>query len=433
MNQTLRLVTPPDIVHPAYPGPSAETEQEPMALGVQSDFYRIRRLPPYVFEEVNRLKARLRAEGADVIDFGMGNPDMPTAPHIVDKLVEVARNPKAHGYSTSRGLPGLRKAMAGYYQRRFDVKLDPDSEVVVTLGSKEGFANLAQAITAPGDVILCPNPAYPIHAFGFLMAGGVIRHVKAPTPEEYLANVSKAVQHSVPPPIAMIVSYPSNPTAQWVGLDFYKEVIALAKKHDLLVLSDVAYSEIYFEDNPPPSILQVEGARERAVEINSLSKTYAMAGWRIGMVVGNARLCAALMRVKSYLDYGAFTPIQVAAAAALNGPQDCVDDIRSTYKSRRDVLVQSMGRAGWEIPPPPASMFAWAPIPEPFREMGSIEFAKMLIERAHVAVAPGAAFGEHGEGFVRIGLVENEQRIRQAARNVKMLLSKGPPGQGGSG
>jgi alanine-synthesizing transaminase len=433
MNLPLRLVGAPEIGHPAYPGPAAEGEQEPMSPNPASDFHRIRRLPPYVFEEVNRLKARLRAQGADVIDFGMGNPDMPTAPHIVEKLVEVARDPRSHGYSTSRGIPGLRKAMANYYQRRFDVKLDPDSEVVVTLGSKEGFANLAQAITAPGDVILCPNPAYPIHAFGFLMAGGVIRHIPAPTPEAYLAGVSRAVQHSVPPPIAIVVSYPSNPTAQWVGLDFYREVIRLAQKHDLLVLSDVAYSEIYFDDNPPPSILQVEGARERAVEINSLSKTYAMAGWRIGMVVGSPRLCAALMRVKSYLDYGAFTPIQVAAAAALNGPQDCVDDIRRTYKSRRDVLVSSMARAGWDIPSPPASMFAWAAIPEPFRHMGSMEFAKLLIEEAHVAVAPGAGFGEHGEGFVRIGLVENEQRIRQAARNVKAMLSKGPPPQEGTG
>ncbi|HWE47209.1 MAG TPA: LL-diaminopimelate aminotransferase [Caulobacteraceae bacterium] len=388
------------------------------------DFYRVNRLPPYVFEEVNRLKARLRAEGADVIDFGMGNPDMPTPEHIVDKLVESARNPDAHGYSVSRGIVGLRRAMAGYYARRFGVKLDPDREVVVTLGSKEGFANLAQAITAPGDVVLCPNPAYPIHAFGFLIAGGVVRHVPALTPEQYLAGLDEAARNSSPPARAVVVSYPSNPTAQWVGLDFYREIIRIAQAHDLLVLSDVAYSEIYFDNNPPPSILQVEGARERAVEINSLSKTYAMAGWRIGMVVGNARLCAALMRVKSYLDYGAFTPIQVAATAALNGPQDCVDEIRATYRSRRDVLVEAMGRAGWAIPSPPASMFAWAPLPERFNNMGSVEFAKMLMEEAHVAVAPGAAFGEGGEGFVRIGLVENEHRIRQAARNVKALIAR---------
>ena len=390
-------------------------------------FHSIRRLPPYVFEEVNRIKARLRAQGADVIDFGMGNPDMPTPPHIVEKLVEVARNPDAHGYSASKGIPGLRKAMAGYYGRRYGVTLNPDTEVVVTLGSKEGFANLAQAITAPGDVIIAPNPAYPIHAFGFLMAGGVIRHVPALSPEQYLSGISKAVRHSVPKPIAMVVSYPSNPTAQWVDLDFYKEVIRLAEMHDLLVLSDVAYSEIYFENNPPPSILQVQGAKDRAVEINSLSKTFAMAGWRVGMVVGNERLCAALARVKSYLDYGAFTPIQVAAAAALNGPEDCVREIRETYRKRRDVLVESLGRAGWEIPPPTASMFAWAPLPEKFREMGSMAFAKLLIEEAHVAVAPGLGFGEYGEGYVRIGLVENEQRIRQAARNIKALLAKGPP------
>ncbi len=325
------------------------------------DFHRIRRLPPYVFEEVNRLKARLRSEGVDIIDFGMGNPDMPTPSHIVDKLIETAKDPKSGRYSASKGILGLRKAMAGYYLNRFGVKLDPATEVIATLGSKEGFANLAQALTAPGDVIICPNPAYPIHAYGFIMAGGVIRHVPALSPEEYLAGVSRAVRHSAPPASVLIVSYPSNPTAQWVDLDFYKDAIALARKHDMLVLSDIAYSEIYFENNPPPSILQVDGARDIAVEVNSLSKTYAMAGWRVGMVVGNARMCAALARVKSYLDYGAFTPIQVAATAALNGPQDCVAEIRATYKSRRDVLVSSMARAGWDIPSPAASMFAWAP------------------------------------------------------------------------
>jgi alanine-synthesizing transaminase len=391
---------------------------------MNTDFHRIRRLPPYVFEEVNRLKAKLRAEGVDIIDFGMGNPDMPTPKHIVDKLIETVKRPKTHGYSASKGIPGLRRAMAGYYDRRFGVSLNPDSEVVVTLGSKEGFANLAQALTAPGDVIICPNPAYPIHAYGFIMAGGVIRHVPALTPEEYLSGISRAVKHSAPPPSVLILSYPSNPTAQWVDLDFYKDAVALAKKHDMLVLSDIAYSEIYFDDNPPPSLLQVDGAKDIAVEVNSLSKTYAMAGWRVGMVVGNARMCAALARVKSYLDYGAFTPIQVAATAALNGPQDCVAAIRETYKSRRDVLVQSMGRAGWDIPAPPASMFAWAPIPEAYREAGSMLFSKLLIEEAGVAVAPGVGFGEYGEGYVRIGLVENEHRIRQAARNVKKFLQQ---------
>ena len=390
---------------------------------MNNDFHRIRRLPPYVFEEVNRLKAGLRAKGVDIIDFGMGNPDMPTPRHIVDKLVETVKRPKTHGYSASKGIPGLRRALAGYYDRRFGVKLNPETEVVATLGSKEGFANLAQALTAPGDVIICPNPAYPIHAYGFIMAGGVIRHVPALSPEDYLSGISRAVKHSVPPPSVLIVSYPSNPTAQWVDLDFYKDVIALAKKHDMLVLSDIAYSEIYFDDNPPPSILQVDGAMDIAVEVNSLSKTYAMAGWRVGMVVGNARICAALARVKSYLDYGAFTPIQVAAAAALNGPQDCVDEIRAIYKGRRDTLVKAMGQAGWDIPAPPASMFAWAPIPEAHREGGSLLFAKRLMEEAGVAVAPGVGFGEYGEGFVRIGLVENEHRIRQAARNVKKFLS----------
>ena len=388
------------------------------------DFHRIRRLPPYVFEEVNRLKAGLRAKGVDIIDFGMGNPDMPTPQHIVDKLIETVQKPKAHGYSASKGVIGLRRAMAGYYDRRFGVKLNPETEVVATLGSKEGFANLAQALTAPGDVIICPNPAYPIHAYGFIMAGGVIRHVQALSPEEYLSGISRAVKHSVPPPSVLIVSYPSNPTAQWVDLDFYKDVIALAKKHDMLVISDIAYSEIYFDNNPPPSILQVDGAMDIAVEVNSLSKTYAMAGWRVGMVVGNARICAALARVKSYLDYGAFTPIQIAAAAALNGPQDCVEEIRNTYKSRRDVLVRSMKQAGWDIPSPPASMFAWAPIPEEFKQAGSMLFSKLLIEEAGVAVAPGVGFGEYGEGFVRIGLVENEHRIRQAARNVKKFLAQ---------
>jgi alanine-synthesizing transaminase len=389
---------------------------------MNNEFHRIQRLPPYVLQEVDRLKARLRGEGVDIIDFGMGNPDMPTPAHIVDKLCETARKPKAHRYSASKGIAGLRKAMAGYYGRRFGVKLDPDTEVIATIGSKEGFANLAQAITGPGDVVIAPNPAYPIHAYGFIMAGGAIRHVPALSPEEYLSGISKAVADLAPPPIAVVVSYPSNPTAQWVDLDFYKEVVALARRHDLLVLSDVAYSEIYFENNPPPSILQIDGAKEIAVEVNSLSKTYAMPGWRVGMVVGNERLCAALARVKSYLDYGAFTPIQVAAAAALNGPQDCVEEHRRIYKSRRDVLVESMGRAGWEIPPPPASMFAWAPVPEPFRKAGSLMFSKLLIEHAEVAVSPGVGFGEHGEGFVRVGLVENEHRIRQAARNVKKFL-----------
>jgi len=390
---------------------------------MQSEFHRIKRLPPYIFEEVNRLKAQTRASGEDIIDFGMDNPDMPTPKHIVDKLVEAARDPRSNRYSASRGIKGLRRAMAAYYQRRFGVALDPDSEVIAALGSKEGFANLAQAITAPGDVVLVPNPAYPIHAYGFIMAGAAIRHVPATSPEEYLSLIGHATRHSVPSPVALVVNYPSNPTAQVVGLDFYKEVVAFAKKHEIWVLSDLAYADIYFGDEPPPSILQIDGAKDIAIEFQSLSKTYAMPGWRMGFAAGNQRLIAALARIKSYLDYGAYTPIQVAAAAALNGPQECADEIRATYRARRDVLVESFARAGWDIPSPLASMFAWAPVPEKYREAGSMEFAKQLLIHAKVAVSPGIGFGEYGEGYVRIALVENEHRIRQAARNVKKFLS----------
>ena len=388
-----------------------------------TQFYRISRLPPYVFEQVNKLKAEARARGEDIIDFGMGNPDMPTPQHIVDKLIETARDPRANRYSASRGIKGLRRAMAGYYQRRFGVTLDPETEVIATLGSKEGFANLAQAITAPGDVVLVPNPAYPIHAFGFILAGAAIRHVPAQTPEEFLSRTALAIKHSSPSPLALVVNYPSNPTAQMVGLDFYKEVVELAKRHTMWVLSDLAYADTYFDDaNKPPSILQIEGAKDLAIEFQSLSKTYAMPGWRMGFAAGNKTLIAALGRIKSYLDYGAYTPIQVAATAALNGPQSCADEIRAIYKSRRDVLVDAMGRAGWKIPSPPASMFAWAPIPEAFKELGSMEFAKRLLIEAKIAVSPGIGFGEYGEGHVRIALVENEQRIRQAARNVRRFL-----------
>ncbi|HAH11870.1 MAG TPA: LL-diaminopimelate aminotransferase [Alphaproteobacteria bacterium] len=388
-----------------------------------ADFLRIKRLPPYVFEEVNRLKAQGRGKGADIIDFGMGNPDMATPKYILDKLIETAQAPRTNRYSSSRGIPGLRKAMAKYYARRFGVKVDPDREVIATIGSKEGFANIAQAMTAPGDVIVAPNPAYPIHAFGFILAGASIRHVEASSPEQYLRGVERAVRHSIPAPLAVIVSYPSNPTAQIVELDFYKDVVALARKHGFWILSDLAYSEIYFDGGPPPSILQVPGAKDYAIEFNSLSKTYSMPGLRMGFAAGNERLVGALGRIKSYLDYGAYTPIQVAAAAALNGPQTCVDEVRAIYKARRDALVESFGKAGWAVPPPPASMFAWAPIPEVFRSLGSLEYSKLLLTEAKVAVAPGIGFGEYGDGHVRIALVENEQRIRQAARNVKKLLS----------
>jgi len=390
---------------------------------MRTQFQRINRLPPYVFEEVNRLKAEARARGEDIIDFGMGNPDMPTPSHIVDKLIETVRDPRANRYSASRGIKGLRRATTKYYERRFGVNLDPESEVIVTLGSKEGFANLAQAITSPGDVVLVPNPAYPIHAYGFIMAGAAIRHVPATNPEEFLSRAAIAVRHSSPSPLALVVNYPSNPTAQMVDIDFYKEVVAFARKNEIWVLSDLAYADTYFDDaRPPPSILQVEGAKDIAVEFQSLSKTYAMPGWRMGFAAGNKTLIAALARIKSYLDYGAYTPIQVAATAALNGPQECVEEIRAIYKSRRDVLSDAMSRAGWDIPRPPATMFAWAPIPDAFKDLGSMEFAKQLLIRAKVAVSPGIGFGEYGEGYVRIALVENEQRIRQAARNVKRFL-----------
>jgi alanine-synthesizing transaminase len=392
---------------------------------MNTDFYRIKRLPPYIFEEVNRLKAAARARGEDIIDFGMGNPDMPTPDFIVDKLCETARDPRSNRYSASRGIKGLRKAHVAYYKRRFGVTLDPDREVIAALGSKEGFANLAQAITAPGDVVLVPNPAYPIHAFGFILAGAAIRHVPATSPEEYLSALSRAARHSVPSPVALVVNYPSNPTAQVVGLDFYKEIVKFAKKHEIWVLSDLAYADIYFGDVPPPSILEIDGAKDIAIEFQSLSKTFSMPGWRMGFAAGNEKLIGALARIKSYLDYGAYTPIQVAATAALNGPESVVDEIRAVYKSRRDVLVKSMAQAGWDIPAPEASMFAWAPVPEKFREAGSMEFAKQMLQHAKVAVSPGIGFGEYGEGYVRVALVENEHRIRQAARNVKKFLSMG--------
>jgi alanine-synthesizing transaminase len=390
------------------------------------EFYRIRRLPPYVFEEVNKAKAKARNAGADIVDLGMGNPDLPAPQHVIDKLKETLGKPRTDRYSSSRGIPGLRRAQAAYYERRFGVKLNPDTQIVATLGSKEGFANVAQAITAPGDVVIVPDPSYPIHAFGFLMAGGVIRSVSSDPTPDFFAQVERAIRHSIPKPIAIVVCYPSNPTAFVAGIDFYRDLVAFAKKHDIFILSDLAYAEVYFDNNPPPSVLQVPGAMDVTVEFTSMSKTFSMAGWRMGFAVGNERIIAALARVKSYLDYGAFTPIQVAAAAALNGPDECVREMRSIYTKRRDVMVESFSRAGWDVPPPAASMFAWSPIPEPFREMGSVEFSKLLVEKAEVAVSPGSGFGERGEGFVRIALVENEQRIRQAARNIKRFLETAP-------
>jgi alanine-synthesizing transaminase len=393
---------------------------------MDQDFHRIKRLPPYVFAEVNAMKARSRGAGQDVIDLGMGNPDQPTPAHIVAKLVEAAQNPRAHGYSNSRGIPGLRRAQSAYYKRRFNVDLDPEGEIIVTLGSKEGLANLAQAITSPGDVILAPNPSYPIHPYGFIIAGGSIRHI--PTPgeikiEEFLPALERAVRHSVPKPVALVLNFPSNPTAQVVDLDFYGPIVDYCRKQGVWILSDLAYAEIYFGEQRPPSILQIPGARDIAIEFTSMSKTYSMAGWRIGFAAGSKTLIAALTRIKSYLDYGAFTPIQVAATAAINGPQECVDEARLLYKERRDVLIEGMVAAGWDIPSPSASMFAWAPVPKAFAELGSLGFSKLLMAHANVAVAPGIGFGEYGDSHVRIAMVENKHRIRQAIRNIKPILA----------
>ncbi len=391
---------------------------------MSDEFYRMKRLPPYVIAEVNAMRHAARQAGRDIIDLGMGNPDLPPPPHVIDKLCEVARKPDAHGYSASKGIPGIRRAQANYYGRRFGVELCPETEVVMTMGSKEGLASLANAITAPGDVVLAPNPSYPIHTFGFIIAGATIRSVPTTPDEGYWASLERAMAYTVPRPSVLIVNYPSNPTAETVDLAFYERLVAWAKVNKVWVLSDLAYSELYFDGKPTRSILEVPGAKDIAVEFTSMSKTYSMAGWRVGFAVGNPQLIAALTRVKSYLDYGAFTPIQAAACAALNGPQDIVETNRNLYQKRRDVLVECFGRAGWDIPSPPASMFAWAKLPPGFEKMGSLEFSKQLLQHADVAVAAGVGYGEEGEGFVRIAMVENEQRLRQAARNIKRFLAE---------
>jgi alanine-synthesizing transaminase len=397
---------------------------------MEEEFHRIKRLPPYVFAEVNAMKARARAAGEDIIDLGMGNPDQPTPQHVVEKLIEVVQDGRTHRYSNSRGIPGLRRAHANYYKRRFNVDIDPESENCVTLGSKEGLANLAQAITSPGDVVLVPNPSYPIHPYGFIIAGANVRHIPIGPGHDFFEGLKRAVGQSVPPPTALILNFPANPTAQVVDLDFYAKVVEFCRAHGIWILSDLAYAEIYFDNNPPPSILEVPGAKDVAVEFTSMSKTYSMAGWRIGFAAGNKRLIHALTRIKSYLDYGAFTPIQAAAVAALNGPQDCVDDIRKLYRDRREVLIKGLVEAGWNVPSPPATMFAWAPVPDHFKHLGSIEFSKLLLREAKVAVSPGIGFGEYGDGHVRIALVENRQRIRQAVRNIKLFFrASGVPTQ----
>ena len=389
---------------------------------MNDQFYRMKRMPPYVIAEVNAMRHAARLAGQDIIDLGMGNPDQPPPQHVIDKLCEVAAKPDAHGYSQSKGIPGLRRAQAGYYARRFGVDLDPESEVVVTMGSKEGLSSLATAIIAPGDVVLAPNPSYPIHTFGFIIAGATIRSVPTTPDDHYWESLDRAMNFTVPRPSVLVVSYPSNPTSEIVDLAFYERLVAWAKDNQVWVVSDLAYSELYFDGKPTPSIMQVPGAKDIAIEFTSMSKTYSMAGWRMGFAVGNKQLIAALTRVKSYLDYGAFTPIQAAACAALNGPQDIVAANRELYQKRRDVMVEAFGRAGWDIPAPPASMFAWAPLPPALKAMGSLEFSKQLLTEAQVAVAPGVGYGENGEGYVRIAMVENEQRLRQAARNVKRYL-----------
>ena len=389
---------------------------------MSEEFYRMKRLPPYVIAEVNAMRAAARADGQDIIDLGMGNPDLPPPAHVIEKLCEVAMKPDAHGYSASSGIPGIRRAQANYYGRRFNVDADPETEVVMTMGSKEGLSSLATAITAPGDVVLAPNPSYPIHTFGFIIAGATIRSVPTTPDERYWESLDRAMRYSVPRPSVLIVNYPSNPTAETVDLAFYERLVAWAKENKVWIISDLAYSELYFDGNPTRSILEVPGAKDVAIEFTSMSKTFSMAGWRVGFAVGNKQLIAALKRVKSYLDYGAFTPIQAAACAALNGPQDIVAANRELYQKRRDVMVEAFGRAGWDIPSPKASMFAWAPLPPALKDMGSLEFSKQLLTEAKVAVAAGVGYGEDGEGYVRIAMVENEQRLRQAARNIRKYL-----------
>ncbi len=389
---------------------------------MNDEFYRIKRLPPYVFNIVNELKAKARARGEDIIDFGMGNPDQPTPPHIVDKLVETAQRGDTHRYSVSRGIPRLRRAICNWYQQRFDVTLDPESEAIVTIGSKEGLAHLALATVGPGDAVLVPNPAYPIHPYGFVIAGADIRHVPLVPGVDFFAELEKAIRDSWPKPKMLVLNFPGNPTAQCVELDFFEKVVAIAREHGIWVVHDIAYADLVFDGYVAPSILQVPGATEVAVEFFTLSKSYNMPGWRVGFMCGNKTLVAALARMKSYLDYGTFTPIQVAAIAALEGPQACVAEICEMYRRRRDVLCDGLNAIGWPVEKPKASMFVWAQIPEAYRHLGSLEFSKKLLEEAKVAVAPGVGFGEYGDDHVRFGLIENEHRTRQALRGIRDML-----------
>src|SRR5210317_991794 len=390
---------------------------------LMNNFQRIKRLPPYVFNIVNELKAAARARGEDIIDFGMGNPDRPTPQHIVDKLTEAAQRSDTHRYSLSKGIPRLRKAICGWYKRRYDVDLDPQTQAIVTIGSKEGLAHLALATVGPGDAVLVPNPAYPIHPYGIVIAGADIRHVPViGTEEEFFEELEKAIKDSWPKPKMLILNFPGNPTTQCVELDFFERVVAIASEHKIWVVQDLAYADLAYDGYKAPSILQVPGAENIAVEFFSLSKSYNMPGWRVGFMCGNKSLVAALTRMKSYLDYGMFTPIQIAAITALEGPQDCVDEIVETYRSRRDVLCDGLNSIGWSVEKPKATMFVWAPIPEPYRELGSLEFTKKLLQDAKVAVSPGIGFGQYGDDFVRFGLIENEHRTRQAVRGIRDMF-----------
>lgn len=387
-----------------------------------TQFSRIERLPPYVFNTVQELKMAARRRGEDIIDFGMGNPDQPTPKHIVDKLIEVAQRGDTHRYSVSRGIPRLRKAICDWYKNRYEVYLDPESEAIVTIGSKEGLAHLAMAIVDRGDAVLVPNPAYPIHPYGFVIAGADIRHVPCGTGIDFFAELEKAIRDSWPKPKVLLLNYPSNPTTECVDLTFFEKVVDIAKEHAIWVVQDLAYADLVFDGYVAPSILQVPGAKDVAVEFFTLSKSYNMPGWRIGFMVGNPVLVKALARMKSYLDYGMFTPVQVAGIAALEGPQDCVKEICDMYRRRRDVLCEGLNAAGWAVEKPKATMFVWAPIPEPYRKMGSLEFCKKMLADAKVAVSPGVGFGEYGDGHVRFGLIENEHRTRQAVRGIKEML-----------
>ncbi|HHH45976.1 MAG TPA: alanine transaminase [Thiotrichales bacterium] len=388
------------------------------------DFPRIKRLPPYVFNIVNELKARARARGEDIIDFGMGNPDQPTPRHIVDKLVEAAQRKDTHRYSVSRGIPRLRKAICDWYGRRYDVDLDPERHAIVTIGSKEGLAHLALATVGPGDAVLVPNPAYPIHPYGFVIAGADIRHVPLVEGVDFFAELEKAIKDSWPRPKMLVLNFPGNPTTQCVELDFFERVVEIAREHQIWVVQDLAYADLVYDGYVAPSILQVPGAMDVAVEFFSLSKSYNMPGWRVGFMCGNETLVAALARMKSYLDYGMFTPIQIAAITALEGPQDCVVEIRERYRKRRDVLCDGLNNLGWKVEKPKATMFVWAPIPEQYRHLGSLEFSKKLLAEAKVAVSPGIGFGDYGDDHVRFGLIENEHRTRQAVRGIRDMFRR---------